>query len=87
MATTWGPQAPGGGALAAFRQRFGSVPARQSRCLIIPMAAATEADSRTRVALTGGIRLPGHAALLPISVRHEARRSLERLEALLHDRA
>lgn len=55
----------------------------QSRYLIIAMAAVQEPDARTRVALTGGIRLPGRAAILPLGVRREARRSLDRLEQQL----
>lgn len=55
----------------------------QSRFLIIAMAAVQDPDARTRVALTGGIRLPGRAAIVPIGVRREARRSLDRLEQRL----
>jgi hypothetical protein len=58
----------------------------QSRFLIIAMAATGEPDGRTRVALTGGVRLPGRAAIVPIGVRREARRSLDRLEALIAER-
>ena len=58
----------------------------QSRFLIIAMAATGEPDGRTRVALTGGVRLPGRAAIIPIGVRREARRSLDRLEALIAER-
>jgi hypothetical protein len=58
----------------------------QSRFLIIAMAAASEPDGRTRVALTGGVRLPGRAAIVPIGVRREARRSLDRLEAMMAER-
>lgn len=55
----------------------------QSRFLIIAMAAVQEPDARTRVALTGGARVPGRAAIVPIGVRREARRSLDRLEQQL----
>jgi hypothetical protein len=55
----------------------------QSRFLIIAMAAASEPDGRTRVALTGGVRVPGRAAIVPVGVRREGRRSLDRLERLL----
>ena len=55
----------------------------QSRHLIIAMAASEQPDGRTRVALTGGIRLPHRAAILPIGVRREAAKSLDRLEAAL----
>jgi hypothetical protein len=58
----------------------------QSRFLIIAMAATGEPDGRTRVALTGGVRLPGRAAIIPIGVRREARRSLDRLETLVAER-
>jgi len=55
----------------------------QSRFLIIAMAAVQDRDAGTRVALTGGIRVPGRAAILPVGVRREARRSLDRLEQRL----
>lgn len=55
----------------------------QSRFLIIAMAARERSDGRTEVALTGGVRVPGRAAIVPIGVRREARRSLDRLEQLL----
>lgn len=55
----------------------------QSRFLLIGMAAAAEPGGGTRVALTGGVRVPGRAALVPVGVRREARRSLARLTALL----
>jgi hypothetical protein len=54
-----------------------------SRFLLIGMAAAAEPGGRTRVALTGGIRVPGKAAIVPIGVRREARRSLDRLSRLV----
>jgi hypothetical protein len=55
----------------------------QSRFLLIGMAATEEPDGRTRVALTGGIRIPTRAALIPIGVRRESTKSLDRLEAML----
>jgi hypothetical protein len=51
----------------------------QSRFLIIGMAVTPEPGGGTRVAMTGGIRVPGRAALVPIGVRREAERALERL--------
>ncbi|GLZ77391.1 hypothetical protein Afil01_21980 [Actinorhabdospora filicis] len=54
----------------------------QSRFLLIGVAAHPEGEG-TRVALTGGIRIPGRAALVPFGVRRAARGSLDRLEALL----
>ncbi len=58
----------------------------QSRFLIIGMAAAPEPGGGTRVALTGGTRIPGKAMLFPIGVRREARRSLDRLEHAINER-
>lgn len=55
----------------------------QSRFLIVAMAATAESDGRTRVALTGGVRVPGRAAIVPVGVRRESRRTLDRLEQLL----
>jgi hypothetical protein len=55
----------------------------QSRFLIIAMAATSQPDGRTRVALTGGVRVPGRSVIVPIGVRREARRSLDRLETML----
>lgn len=54
----------------------------QSRFLLIGIAAHPEGTG-TRVALTGGIRIPGRAALVPFGVRRAARGSLDRLEALV----
>lgn len=51
----------------------------QSRFLLIGMAATSEPGGGTRVALTGGLRIPGKAALIPVGVRREARRALDRL--------
>ncbi|MFI0350170.1 hypothetical protein [Actinomadura sp. 9N407] len=55
----------------------------QSRFLIIGMAAAAQPDGRTRVALTGGVRVPAMAAIVPIGVGRESRRSLDKLEELV----
>lgn len=55
----------------------------QSRFLLIGMAAAEEPGGGTRVALTGGVRIPGRAALIPIGVRRESTKSLDRLAARL----
>jgi hypothetical protein len=55
----------------------------QSRFLIVAMAATPEPGGGTRVALTGGVRVPGRAALIPVGVRREARRSLDRLSVKL----
>ena len=55
----------------------------QSRFLIIGMAVSAEPAGGTRVAMTGGIRVPGRAAIVPIRVRQESNRSLDRLERLL----
>lgn len=58
----------------------------QSRFLIIGMAVAAEPGGGTRVALTGGIRVPGRAAIIPIRVRQESSKTLDRLQELLRDR-
>lgn len=55
----------------------------QSRFLLIAMAATPEPNGHTRVALTGGVRLPRRPALIPIGVRRESQKSLNRLEQLL----
>jgi hypothetical protein len=55
----------------------------QSRFLIIGMAVSPEPDGRARVALTGGVRAPSRAAIIPIGARREAVRTLDRLEAML----
>jgi hypothetical protein len=54
----------------------------QSRFLIIAMAAVPDGD-QTRVALTGGIRVPGRAAIVPVGVARESAKSLDRLESVL----
>ncbi|WP_410793028.1 hypothetical protein [Kribbella sp. C-35] len=58
----------------------------QSRFLIIGMAVAAEPGGGTRVALTGGIRVPGRGAIIPIRVRQESSKTLDRLQELLRDR-
>src|SRR5206468_11490702 len=45
----------------------------QSRFLLIGMAATSEPGG-TRVALTGGLRIPGRAALLPLGVDRKSTR-------------
>ncbi|OPC78923.1 hypothetical protein B4N89_32930 [Embleya scabrispora] len=50
----------------------------QSRFVIIGMAAVPE-HGRTRVALTGGVRIPGRAAIVPVGATRELRRGLVRL--------
>ncbi|MEV6107060.1 hypothetical protein AB0M28_20440 [Streptomyces sp. NPDC051940] len=50
----------------------------QSRFLLVGFAAVPQ-GARTRVAFTGGVRVPGRAALVPLGVRREGRASLERL--------
>ena len=59
----------------------------QSRFLIIGMAIAAEPGGGTRVALTGGIRVPGRAAIVPIRVRQESSKTLDRLQELLRERS
>jgi hypothetical protein len=58
----------------------------QSRFLLIGVAAAPEPGGGTRVALTGGVRVPGRAAIVPIGVRREAERALDRLALLAEHR-
>ncbi|GGT77576.1 hypothetical protein GCM10010207_87430 [Streptomyces atratus] len=50
--------------------------------LVLGVAAAPEGPG-TRVAFTGGVRLPTHAALIPLGVRREGSRSVQRLTAML----
>lgn len=52
----------------------------QSRFLLIGIACAPEPGGGTRMALTGGVRVPGRAALVPLGVRHAATATLDRLE-------
>ena len=54
----------------------------QSRFLLIGVAAVPEGHG-TRVAFTGGVRLPTRASLIPLGVRREGGRNVERLTALL----
>jgi hypothetical protein len=54
----------------------------QSRFLLIGVAATLEGPG-TRVAFTGGVRLPTRAALIPVGVRREGARSVENLKTLL----
>ncbi|GAA3455101.1 hypothetical protein [Dactylosporangium matsuzakiense] len=55
----------------------------QSRFLLIGVAAVAQPRGGTRVALTGGVRVPGRAALVPIGVRRAARGALDRLQRQL----
>lgn len=55
----------------------------QSRFVIIGMAVAAEPGGGARVALTGGVRVPGRAAIVPLGVRRESTSSLDRLQRLL----
>ncbi|MFE2926620.1 hypothetical protein [Streptomyces goshikiensis] len=55
----------------------------QSRFLIIGMAAAPEPGGGTRVALTGGVRVPGRAAIVPLGAAAELAEAMARLEARL----
>ena len=55
----------------------------QSRFLIIGMAVSAEPGGGTLVALTGGIRVPGRAAIVPLRVRLESTKTLDRLEQML----
>jgi len=54
----------------------------QSRFLIIGVAARAE-GAGTRVAITGGVRLPGRAAVVPVGAKREASRALDRLQQLV----
>ncbi|MBO1334046.1 hypothetical protein [Streptomyces sp. VRA16 Mangrove soil] len=54
----------------------------QSRFLLVGVAAAEDAGG-TRVAFTGGVRVPGRAALVPLGVRREGRRAVARLGTLV----
>ncbi|MFD9304692.1 SRPBCC family protein [Streptomyces sp. NPDC060048] len=51
----------------------------QSRFLIIGMAAAPEPGGGTRVALTGGVRVPGRASIVPVGAERELRGAMTRL--------
>ena len=54
----------------------------QSRFVIIGMAAAATSGG-TRIALTGGVRIPGRAAILPLLVKREGAISMRRLTDLV----
>ncbi|POX56187.1 hypothetical protein C3489_06880 [Streptomyces sp. Ru71] len=54
----------------------------QSRFLLIGVAARPDGTG-TRVAFTGGVRVPTRAALIPVGVRREGTRNVSRLTALL----
>ncbi|MEU6579104.1 hypothetical protein [Streptomyces sp. NPDC046805] len=54
----------------------------QSRFLLLGVAAAPDGTG-TRVAFTGGVRVPHHAALIPVGVRREGSLNVRRLTALL----
>lgn len=52
----------------------------QSRFVLVGVAATATPDGhRTRVAFTGGVRIPGRAALVPVGVGRAGRRVLARL--------
>ncbi|WP_405759693.1 hypothetical protein OG234_14880 [Streptomyces sp. NBC_01420] len=55
----------------------------QSRFVLIGIAAAPVPDrpGHTLVAFTGGVRVPGRAALMPVGVRRAGRKVLARLDA------
>ncbi|AWZ10553.1 MULTISPECIES: SRPBCC family protein [unclassified Streptomyces] len=55
----------------------------QSRFLIIGMAAAPEPGGGTRVALTGGVRVPTRAAIVPLGAERELREAMTRLAGRL----
>jgi len=55
----------------------------QSRFLVIGMAVVDEPGGGSRVALTGGVRIPGRPAIVPIGVRRESVKTIERLRRLL----
>jgi hypothetical protein len=66
-----------------FRARFDVVSSpgwcwMQSRLLLIGVAA-TPVEGGTLVAVTGGVRVPGRAAILPLFVRREGAKTLRRL--------
>jgi hypothetical protein len=52
----------------------------QSRFLLIGVAAVPDGPERTRVALTGGVRIPGRAALIPLGVKQSGQKSLRLLQ-------
>jgi hypothetical protein len=54
----------------------------QSRFLLVAIAAVAEDPANTRVAFTGGVRVPRQPAIIPIRVKAEGRRSLNRLAGM-----
>lgn len=52
----------------------------QSRFLIIGMAAAPEPGGGTRIALTGGVRVPGRGAIVPFGAKSELEQAVSRLK-------
>jgi hypothetical protein len=66
-----------------FRARFDVVSSpgwcwMQSRLLLIGVAA-TPVEGGTLVAVTGGVRVPGRAAIVPLFVRKEGAKTIRRL--------
>ena len=55
----------------------------QSRFLVLGFAATAEPGGGTRVALTGGLRVPGRAALVPFGIRRAGEKSAARLQEAL----
>ncbi|MFD3943081.1 hypothetical protein [Streptomyces sp. NPDC058579] len=55
----------------------------QSRFLVVGMAAEAADDGRTRVALTGGVRVPGRPRLVPFGARRELETAMARLAELV----
>ncbi|MFG2642550.1 hypothetical protein ACGFYP_16475 [Streptomyces sp. NPDC048370] len=55
----------------------------QSRFLVVGMAAEAAGEGRTRVALTGGVRVPGRPALVPFGARRELEKAMARLTELV----
>ncbi|MCB5163753.1 hypothetical protein LG634_02695 [Streptomyces bambusae] len=53
----------------------------QSRFLIIGVAAAPTPGNHTRIALTGGPRIPTRAAVIPFGTTRELSRAADRLTA------
>lgn len=58
----------------------------QSRFLLVGLAA-TAVPGGTLVAQTGGVRVPGRAALVPLGVRTAGEKALARLAARIAERA
>ncbi|MFE2288494.1 SRPBCC family protein [Streptomyces sp. NPDC059443] len=55
----------------------------QSRFLIIGMAATPEPGGGTRIALTGGVRVPGRGAIVPFGAKSELEQAASRLKERL----